>query len=113
MGANLQKNEAGEVALTPIADMPAEKAGVQKGDVLIAVDGKTITKEMTIEQIIALVRGQINTNVTLSVQRKSEKLDFTITRQRIEATFGVVACAGKRFDHRLYRRQPLYRENAE
>jgi len=85
VGANLQRNnDSGDVVLTPIADMPAEKAGVQKGDVLIAVDGKTITKGMTIEQIIALVRGQINTNVMLTVQRKNEKLDFTITRQRIE-----------------------------
>ncbi|MBI5082042.1 MAG: S41 family peptidase [Chloroflexi bacterium] len=84
VGANLQRNESGDVVLTPIADMPAEKAGVQKGDVLIAVDGKTITKEMTIDQIIALVRGQINTKVMITVQRKSEKLDFTITRQRIE-----------------------------
>ena len=84
VGANLQRNDSGDVVLTPIADMPAEKVGVQKGDVLIAVDGKKITKEMTIDQIVALVRGQINTKVTITVQRKSEKLDFTITRQRIE-----------------------------
>ena len=59
---------------------PAEQAGLVKDDQLIAVDGTEITPEMTVDQIVLLIRGEIGTNVVLSVVRagESEPLQITI-----------------------------------
>jgi carboxyl-terminal processing protease len=65
---------------------PAEKAGLQAGDVILTVDGKT-TQGLTTEQDSALIRGKAGTTVQLSVQRQGEAkpLDVTITRETIHA----------------------------
>jgi carboxyl-terminal processing protease len=65
---------------------PAEKAGLQAGDVILTVDGKT-TQGLTTEQDSALIRGKAGTTVQLTVQRQGEAkpLDVTITRETIHA----------------------------
>ncbi|MBV8203674.1 MAG: S41 family peptidase [Candidatus Eremiobacteraeota bacterium] len=65
---------------------PAEKAGLQAGDVILTVDGKT-TQGLTTEQDSALIRGKAGTNVQLSVQRQGEAkpVQVTITRETIHA----------------------------
>ena len=42
IGARLQRNDEGDLILTPIRGNPAEAAGILEGDILIAVDGKVI-----------------------------------------------------------------------
>ncbi len=82
IGANLQRNEAGEVFLTPIPGNPAEEAGILEGDILLAVDGLAVTAEMTVEDIAMIIRGEEGTAVTLSVRHlgETEQTDITITR---------------------------------
>ena len=65
IGANMSRNEAGDLVLAPIRDRPAARAGVQDDDVLLAVDAKPITAEMTVEQVVVLVRGDEGSKVTL------------------------------------------------
>ena len=65
IGAYMTRNEAGDLVLTVIPDRPAAKAGVQDGDVLLEVDGKPITHEMKVDEVVALVRGDIGSKVTL------------------------------------------------
>ena len=64
---------------------PAEKAGLQPGDVIHAVDGQSV-KGVALEEAIKLVRGTTGTKVTLLVGRPgtSELNEFTITRGAIE-----------------------------
>lgn len=82
IGANIQRNEAGEVVLSPIPGNPAEEAGIQDGDVLIAVDGLEIAADMIVGDIVAIIRGEEGTAVTLSVIHpgESEQTDITIIR---------------------------------
>lgn len=82
IGANVQRNEAGEVILTPIPGNPAEAAGILDGDILLAVDGLEVTTEMTVEDIAAIIRGEVGTAVTLTVLHPGEtaSTDITITR---------------------------------
>lgn len=82
IGANLQRNEEGEVILTPIPGNPAEEAGILDGDILLAVDGLEITAEMTVEDIAIIIRGEEGTAVTLSIRHpgQSEQADITIVR---------------------------------
>ena len=86
IGAYMTRNEAGDLVLTVIPDRPAAKAGVQDGDVLLEVDGKPITQEMKVDEVVALVRGDIGTKVTLKLQRsgQAEPLIVSVVRERIE-----------------------------
>jgi carboxyl-terminal processing protease len=82
IGANLQRNEAGDILLSPIPGNPAEEAGILEGDILFAVDGLQVTAEMTVEDIAMIIRGEEGTAVTLSVFHpgQTEQTDITITR---------------------------------
>lgn len=86
IGAFIQRDEQNRPVLDPMPDQPAEKAGVQKGDILVAVDGTPIAAEMTSDDIVKLIRGEIGTKVTITVERAgAEKpLDITIERAPIE-----------------------------
>lgn len=65
---------------------PADKAGLQAGDVILNVDTKS-TSGLSIEQDSSLIRGKAGTSVQLTVQRKGEAkpLIFMITRETIHA----------------------------
>jgi carboxyl-terminal processing protease len=84
IGAYVRQDKDGRIVLEPMLDQPAERAGMQKGDVLIAVDGKKITPEMAVDQVVALIRGEVGSKVTLTVERKGSTLDLIITRAVIE-----------------------------
>ena len=86
IGAYMTRNDAEDLVLTVIPDRPAAKAGVQDGDVLLEVDGKPITKDMPVDEIVALVRGDIGTKVVLRLRRsnRAEPLVVSVVRERIE-----------------------------
>lgn len=85
IGANLTRSDEGELLLDPIPGNPAEAAGILRGDVLLAVDGREITPEMTVAEIAQLVRGENGTAVTLTVRHPGgeEAVDITIVRADI------------------------------
>lgn len=86
IGAFIQRDEAGKVILDPMPDQAAEKAGLLKGDILLAVDGRPVTPDMPTEDIVKWIKGEIGTPVTITIERAgAEKpLDITIERAPIE-----------------------------
>lgn len=86
IGAYVQADEEGRIILNPMPGQAAEKAGLRPNDVLIAVDGAPITAEMAIDQVVALIRGEVGTNVTLTIEREgaTEPINITIERAVIE-----------------------------
>ena len=85
VGIGLSRNEQGQVVLSPFRDSPAARAGIIEGDILLEVDGVAITSEMDVSQdVAALIRGEVGTQVTLFIQHNDEILTFQITRQVIE-----------------------------
>ncbi len=86
IGAYMGRNEAGELELTIMRDRPAARAGIQDGDILLAVDGTVITTDMPVDEIVALVRGDVGTQVVLRIRRgpTGEPFDVSVTRERIE-----------------------------
>lgn len=84
IGANLQRNEQGEVLLSPIPGNPAEAAGVLDGDVLLAVDGREMTADMTVEDIAQLIRGEKGTTVTLTIRHPNATTPVEITIERAD-----------------------------
>ena len=71
------------VILSVIHGTPADEAGLRRGDVLHAVDGKPVS-EMTSEEAVGRVKGPPGTDVSITVVRDGEKVDFELTRAEIE-----------------------------
>lgn len=85
IGAYVRMREDGKLEIAGIIPhTPAEKAGLQKGDRVLAVDGQSIIG-YSIYEAIALIRGPEGSPVTLLIERPGEKETFevTITRARI------------------------------
>ena len=64
----------------PIPGSPAEAAGLQSGDVIVAVDGISLDG-MTIDQVTARIKGPRDTPVTLSIERGAQTIDVSIMRK--------------------------------
>ena len=72
------------VVVAPLADTPAERAGIQAEDIVLAVDGESVDGS-TMNDQITRIRGEPGTDVTLTIQRDDdEPFDVTITRAEIE-----------------------------
>lgn len=57
--------------ISPIEDTPAERAGMQAGDLIIKVDD-TSTKGMALTEAVKLMRGPVKTPITLTVVRQGQ-----------------------------------------
>jgi carboxyl-terminal processing protease len=86
IGAYVRRPEdGGPVILEPIPGNPAEKAGIQSGDILVAVDGVPITLEMTVTDVADIVKGEKGTPVVLTVKHagETEEIDIEVIRDDI------------------------------
>ena len=73
--------------IAPIDDTPAERAGVQAGDLIIRLN-ETPVKGMSLSDAVKLMRGRPGTDIVLTIVRegKEKPLDITITRDVIKVT---------------------------
>lgn len=73
------------VIAEPYEGMPAQKAGLKAGDILMSIDGEDL-KGKNNSQVSEMLRGQINTGFKLTVERPGTKepLTFDIVRKSIE-----------------------------
>ncbi|MBC8448676.1 MAG: S41 family peptidase, partial [Chloroflexi bacterium] len=85
IGAWVGQDEEGHIVLTPMKDSPAALAGIQEGDIIVAVDGQD-TVGMAQDDVVALIRGPVGSTVQLTIRRAEveELLEFEIERQTIE-----------------------------
>lgn len=65
---------------SPIEDTPGWKAGVQPGDLIISIDGKS-TADISMEDVLACLRGPVGTEVTIKI-RRGKLLEFPVTLKR-------------------------------
>jgi len=65
--------------VSTIEGTPAEAAGLQPDDAVVAVNGEDI-RNWTLDEVTATVRGPAGSDVVLTLQRGEEVFDVTITR---------------------------------
>ncbi len=95
IGAEIGIKDGQLQVISPLADMPAEKAGLRAGDAILKINA-TDTADMTVEAAVALIRGPKGTPVSLLIGRnttvkdakgkestKSETKEVTIIRDTI------------------------------
>ncbi|GGY38948.1 carboxyl-terminal protease [Bacterioplanes sanyensis] len=71
--------------VTPIDDTPAQKAGIQAGDLIVTLDGEAVMG-MSLTDAIERMRGEPGTTIELEVRREGEKelLSFELERAEIK-----------------------------
>jgi carboxyl-terminal processing protease len=86
IGAYLGRDDQGRMVITVMRDRPAAKAGLQDNDILLAIDDQQITPEMTVEETVALIRGEAGTSVRIAYLRPpaTEPANVEVKRERIE-----------------------------
>ncbi len=85
IGVTYSMGHEGGVISAVIPDSPAAKAGILPGDILIAVDDQEI-KDLSSDEVKALVVGEEGTAVKITVQRNREQLDFQIKRAKVDSS---------------------------
>ncbi len=84
IGAIIGKRNGKSMVLMPYKGFPAEKGGLKIGDEILKIDGINV-EDKTVEDISKLLKGQANTDLTVTVKRygKNDEIDVNIKRERI------------------------------
>jgi carboxyl-terminal processing protease len=83
VGIEVEHTDDKVVVVVPIEGSPADRAGVESGDVVVAVDGKSVREE-GVSEIVEEIRGPEGTGVKLTVLRGGEERVFDLERAEIE-----------------------------
>ncbi|MFW6181408.1 MAG: S41 family peptidase [Spirochaetota bacterium] len=67
--------------ISPIDDTPAARAGIRAGDRIIKINGDS-TEGYTTMDAVKLLRGEVGTSVTVTIQREGEPRPFDVTLVR-------------------------------
>ncbi len=87
LGIEVTQEEGYVKVVTPMDDTPADKAGMESGDFITGVDGKSIIG-FTLEEAVELMRGPVGSEIILTVVREGvdEPFDVSIIRDTIKLT---------------------------
>jgi carboxyl-terminal processing protease len=85
IGATVSKRFGYAAVVSVLPGSAADKAGIETGDIIEAVEGKS-TREMSLAEIQGLLVGQVGSNVNVSIvrARRAEPLKVTITRDVVK-----------------------------
>jgi carboxyl-terminal processing protease len=88
VGMSIVSDGVHTLVMEPFPGSPAATAGLRRGDVISAVDGKD-TKTMDSSAVASLLRGPRGTQVKVTVTREgvSEPYTATVTRGEIETSY--------------------------
>lgn len=76
IGVNLHRNAEGEFVLHPFIDSPASNAGIQDGDVLVAINGEWLDISFQQDAVDQMMRGEVkdDNGVEITVRRAEEEV---------------------------------------
>ena len=81
IGAEVSEKNGNVVVVAPIDGSPAQKAGLQSGDIILKVDGTAVTG---VQDAVTRIRGTPGTSVTITILNPAgTTLDMTIVRAEI------------------------------
>ncbi|MEM6845098.1 MAG: S41 family peptidase [Bacteroidota bacterium] len=93
IGAIIGKRNGKNLVLMPYRGFPAEKSGLKIGDELLAVDDVDVT-DKSVSEISKLLKGQANTDLTVTIKRYGEESTLPVTLKRERITVDNVPYSG-------------------
>ncbi len=84
IGASVNIVDGWLTIVSPLEDSPAYKSGIMPDDRVTEING-TSTQGKSVDDCIALLLGEPNTVVKLTIERKGEKISMDITRDHIRS----------------------------
>ena len=82
IGAELRSENNRVIISNTREGTPSQKIGLQENDVILKVDGEDMEGK-SISYVVSKVRGEVGTDVTLTIQRGTQELEVKITRAKI------------------------------
>lgn len=84
LGIQIDVRDGWITVVAPLPETPAERAGVQTGDQIVAVDGKS-TKGWKNDEAVKALRGSAGSKITITVRRAGipEPIKYPLTRAQI------------------------------
>jgi S1-C subfamily serine protease len=76
IGVEITTKGSDAAVMSVMPNSPADKAGLKKGDVITAVDGKKVTAADISQTVAAL---QVGKQIKLTIVRDSKQMDITVT----------------------------------
>jgi len=85
IGAYVTVEDDQLMIIAPIADSPADRAGIRAGDIILEIDGESVA-EISLAEAIIKIRGPKGTAVSLLIlhEGETEPEVIEITRARVE-----------------------------
>jgi len=85
IGIEVMPDDGALKVITPIDNSPAQKAGIQPGDMIIEVNQKPLAT-LSFQEMIQSLRGAVGSEVSITVirTRLSTPLHFTLIRTRLD-----------------------------
>lgn len=85
IGAYVEMREDRVVIVAPIDDSPAQRAGLEAGDVILEVDGEDV-RDLSLTEVVSRVLGPAGTEVTLMIldPDTGDTQEVTLERARID-----------------------------
>ena len=77
LGVNVKMESGGAKVIEPLDTMPAERAGVLAGDIITAIDGKSL-KGLSMSAAGDKMRGPVGSSVTLTLARNGVVAPITV-----------------------------------
>ncbi len=86
IGVSLGMNKAKSTVIMKVfPNTPAERAGLQAGDIISAIDDVNVKSE-TVDTISSRIQGESGSSFSLTVIRQGENKVFSLTREKISIT---------------------------
>lgn len=86
IGASLHFEDGKVIVVSPIKNSPAEKVGLEPGDIITKVDDTTLSGK-SLEDSINLIKGEAGTSVKITVLRNGSEINFDIVRARVDVEY--------------------------
>lgn len=84
IGAEIGMRNNQPTVVRPLKDSPAMKAGIKAGEKIVAINGESAAG-LTLDQVVAKVRGDIGSSVKLMLADGSRKHEVAVVREAVKA----------------------------
>jgi carboxyl-terminal processing protease len=81
LGIEVTEDDGLIQVISPIDDTPASRAGIKAGDLITAIDGKTV-EGLDLSDAVRKMRGPVNSPITLTIKRQGVDAPVVVTLKR-------------------------------